>query len=250
MMKTVIQIAACAAILASRIASGQLIYDANFNSQPLGPLFTGSPPDLPTSIITDFRASVDVVASAGNLSDQPVLLHSVPGSLASADFANPSLLTSGDWRVSWDSLVLSTPANDDLNQANVVIGDDTGADVWGLKYLLSGQFSVEDASGFHSIGSFVIGQSSHFDLYLHLNTGTYDFLLNNSSLISGNLASTGDFYDTYFRDNGRTGLQLPDMAFDNLKVQSVPEPTTVSLVTLTVVLLMTVPAKRRFGNAI
>jgi hypothetical protein len=248
-MKTVIQIFTCAAVLSAEAAFGQVIYDANFNSEPLGPLSTGSPPGLPNLIIVDYQASVDVVTTAGNLSDQPVLLHSVPGSLASADFANPAIETSGDWRVSWDSLVLGTPANDPANQVNVDIGDDSGADVWGLKYLLTGQFSVEDASGFHSVGSFMVGQSSHFDLYLHLDSGTYDFFLNNVILISGSVASPYGFYDTYFRDNGRTGLQLPDLAFDNLKVVGVPEPSTVSLAVIAMVLLFNTQAIRKIGSA-
>jgi hypothetical protein len=104
-------------------------------------------------------------------------------------------------------------------------------DVLDVKYLASGQFSVDDASGFHTVGSFSVGASDHFDLDLHLNSGTYQLFVDDESLLSGTLAGNGQFLDTYFRSNGRTGFQLPDLAFDNLVVQSigVPEPSSLAL---------------------
>src|SRR6188472_122955 len=57
------------AVLAMAVcdARGQVIYDANFNTQPLGPLAAGSAPILPTSVFAGGDAAVNVVASAGNL---------------------------------------------------------------------------------------------------------------------------------------------------------------------------------------
>lgn len=209
---------------------GQVIYDANFNAQSLGALTTGAAPNLPQSIIVDAGAAVTVVSSSGNLSSQPVLFHSVFNSLASAAFFNPSPPSSGNWSVSWQSLVLGTPAGDPLNQGNVQIIDSLGATAWSLKYLPGGQLSIEDAGGFHTVGSFVTGQSDLFDVVLHLSAGTYDFLQNNSLVLSGNLAGNNVFDFTYFRSNGRTGFTLPDMAIDNFKVTAVPEPSTYAIV--------------------
>lgn len=205
---------------------GQVIYNANFDAQSLGALTTGSAPSLPQSIIADTGVSVSVVATAGNLTSQPVLFHTISGSLASAAFFNPSPPTSGNWRVSWQSLVLGTPVGDPLTQPNVQIIDPNGTSSWSLKYLPSGQFYIEDAGGFHTVGSFVTGQSDLFDVELHLTTNTYDFLLNNNVLLSGSLAGNGVFDFTYFRINGRTGFALPDLAIDNFTVSAIPEPST------------------------
>jgi hypothetical protein len=228
-------LAAIAAIVTIRSADGQIIYNATFNSQPLGPLATGSPPDLPKSIITDPGATVNLVASAGDLTDRPVVLHSVPDSLACAAFYNPSLLSSGDWRVSWDSLVLGAAVEDSLDQPNIQLGANA-ATVWGIKYVPSGQFSVEDAGGFHAVGSFSVGVSNHFDLHLDLDSGTYQFFVNNMNLIYGGLI-VPSFDLVYFRSNGRTLVQLPDIAFDNVQVVAVPEPCMLSIASASGILL-------------
>jgi hypothetical protein len=120
------------------------------------------------------------------------------------------------------------PSNDPLEQGNILLGGGS-ATMWGIKYLPGGQFSVEDSGGFHSIGIFAIGQSSHFDLDLHLGSGTYQLSVNNVGLLSGGLAANGAFDLTYFRSNGRTGFELPDMAFDNFRVVAVPEPSALAL---------------------
>jgi len=131
--------------------AGVLIYDANFDGEPVGPLSTQPntgplPLNLPTNTIRDAGCHVDVVASAGNLSNKPVLLDSVPGGLASAAFYNPSELTSGQWQISWDSLVLRTPVDDQQGQGNVhIVAEWQGhlPAVWGLKYNPDGHFLME-----------------------------------------------------------------------------------------------------------
>ncbi|MGI8603299.1 MAG: hypothetical protein ACR2OZ_09900 [Verrucomicrobiales bacterium] len=213
-------------------ADGQVIFKADFDSQPAGPLATGSPPGLPQVIIADAGASVNVVAAAGDLTERPVLLHSMVGSLAVAAFFNPSQLSSGDWRVSWDSLILGTPINDPPEQNNVAISASSGGSfptIWGIKYLPTGQFSVEDDTGFHSVGTFDVGGSDHFDLNLRLDSRTYELSVNGGSLLSGGLKANGEFGHTGFSSNGRPGLQLPDFAFDNFMVQQIPEPSALAL---------------------
>ena len=237
------------ALAAAAPAHGQVIFNANFNSRPLGPLTTGSPPDLPQVIITDDPgATVNVVTSAGNLTDKPVRLHSAPGSLAAVAFDNPSQLSSGTWRVSWDSLVLTTPADDPLEQTEVTITADSGGSlptIWGIKYLPGGQFSVQDAGGFHSVGSFAVGSSSHFDLDLLLDSGMYQLSVNGGTLIGGALAENGQFLRTVFHSNGRTGIQLPDFAFDNLVVEAVPEPNSLVLVAVALAPMWAARRRRR-----
>jgi hypothetical protein len=225
----------------------QTIFSADFNSQALGALTIGSAPTLPQSIIVDSGASVSVVASSGNLLAKPVLLHSVFGSLASVAFVGPAQLSSGNWRVSWDSAILGTPVGDPAVQANVMLLDNSTT-VWALKYVASGQFSVQDSGGFHTLGSFVTGQSDHFDVDLHLDTGAYDFAVNGSTLISGNLAGTAFFDSVYFRSNGRTNFTLPDLTFDNLSVAAIPEPAASAVSCGAIALSAFLILRRRFAG--
>src|SRR5437762_11159550 len=124
MLKTPIAVVLLGMLVLARAGSSQAIFNAAFNAQRLGALATRSPPDLPQSIITDPGATTEVVNSAGNLADKPVVLHSVPGSLAEAAFFNPTQLHAGKWRVSWDSLVLDPPVPDELRQNNASIVSD------------------------------------------------------------------------------------------------------------------------------
>ena len=179
-MRTPLAAVACIILAVATPAHGQIIFNANFDAQPLGPLTLGLPPDLPQFIITDPGATVNVVSSAGNLTNKPVLMHSVPNSLAAVEFENPSQMSSGEWRVSWDSLVASTPVNDPLIQNNFLITALSGGNlvaIFGIKYVPSGQFSVQDAAGFHTVGAFSVGLSDHFRLDLHLSSGTYELFV-------------------------------------------------------------------------
>lgn len=213
------------------------IYDADFNSQPLGPLQTQPYTDplplyLPSGVIRDTGGTVDVVASAGDLLNKPVLIDSVPGSLAAAAFFNPSEYSSGLWHVSWDSLVLSMPVDARPEQGNVGIVYLDGShltSIWGLKYDTDGSFLIYDGTGFHSVGSFTVANSDHFDLYMDLDSATYDLSINSASALSGNLLA-GEFLHTYFHLNGRgwSGDFAP-FAFDDLKVSYIPAPGAILL---------------------
>jgi hypothetical protein len=213
--------------------AGVVIYDADFDEERVGPLSTQPntdplPLNLPTNTIRDAECRVDVVASAGNLSNKPVLLDSVPGGLASAAFYNPSELTSSQWQISWDSLVLRTPIEGQQEQGNVhIVAEWQGhlPCVWGLRYNPYGDFLIRDADGFHSIGSFTVGVSDHFDLHLDLDNKTYVLDINGSSILSGQLIEPGEFRHVYFRSNGRGSSEdLAPLAFDNLLV--IPESAT------------------------
>ena len=234
MLKTRLAVALLAALALARAASGQVIFDANFNAQPLGPLADGAAPDYP-GIIRDPGTRADVVASAGDLADKPVVLQSTPGGLACVAFDNPAQLASGKWRVSWDSLVLDRPVDDSADQHDVVIVANSGGtlpSVWGIKYFPTGQFVVEDGGGFHAVGGYSIGRSDHFDLDLDLDLDgkTYDLSINRAAALAGGLGANGEFLFTYFRSNGRfLDAQLPRLAFDNVKVVGVPETSAFAL---------------------
>jgi hypothetical protein len=252
-MRTPLAAVACIILAVATPAHGQIIFNANFDAQPLGPLTLGLPPDLPQFIITDPGATVNVVSSAGNLTNKPVLMHSVPNSLAAVEFENPSQMSSGEWRVSWDSLVASTPVNDPLIQNNFLITALSGGNlvaIFGIKYVPSGQFSVQDAAGFHTVGAFSVGLSDHFRLDLHLSSGTYELFVDGGSLLTGTLADNGQFLRTVFHSNGRTGYQLPDLAFDNLVVQSVPEPSALTLSAVAMLSVITVQYGRRLRRLV
>ena len=208
------------------------IYDADFNSESLGPLQTQPYTDplplyLPSGVIRDTSGTVDVVTSAGDLLNKPVLLDSVPGSLVSTAFINPSEYSSGLWHVSWDSLVLSMPVDTRDEQGNmgiVYLDGSFATSTWGLKYDTDGSFLIYDGTGFHSVGSFTVATSDHFDLYMDLDSATYDLSINSASALSGNLVA-GEFFHTSFRLNGRGWAgDLAPFAFDNLKVSYIPAP--------------------------
>ena len=226
----------CVLLASSGIACAteRTIYDANFDSQPLGTLATQPRTDplplrLPTSIIQNANCTVNAVSSAGDLTSKPVLLSSVPGGLASATFCNPTQYTTGSYRVSWDSLVLNNPVNDPPEQDNVSILVElsgSGLNSWKLKYMPDGKFGIVDGAGAGEYGTFAVGFATHFDLLLDLDEGQYQLYVNRAFLHGGPLIHKL-FKGTYFRSNGRTGLQVPRFAFDNLHVVT-PAPASLS----------------------
>ncbi len=229
-----VSIALCL-VLCAQTSSAVVIFDADFNDQPLGPLAVQAktdplPLELPTDVIRDSGCTVDVSASEGDLTEKPVLLGPVAGGLASASFHNPTASSAGLWTVSWDSLVLDMPVLSSPLQGQVYIIKSNLSDAWGLKYNTDGTFMVEDGTGFKFFGNFRLGIADHFDLMLDLDNDTYDLWINGSSAVSGNVSASADFSHTYFRSNGRESAQDPArFVFDNLTVNFVPEPSTLLL---------------------
>jgi hypothetical protein len=229
-----VSIALCL-VLCAQTSSAVVIFDADFNDQPLGPLAVQAktdplPLELPTDVIRDSGCTVDVSASEGDLTEKPVLLGPVAGGLASASFHNPTVSSAGLWTVSWDSLVLDMPVLSSPLQGQVYIIKSNLSDAWGLKYNTDGTFMVEDGTGFKFFGNFRLGIADHFDLMLDLDNDTYDLWINGSSAVSGNVSASADFSHTYFRSNGRESAQDPArFVFDNLTVDFVPEPSTLLL---------------------
>ena len=226
-------------------AQAVLVYDADFNAQPLGPLTTQSngdplPLHLPTGIIRDSGCTADVVASAGDLTNKPVLLNAVPHGLSSVGFFNPVQFTVGDYQVSWDSLVMTMPIDPRPDQGQVAIAANNGGSlesIWRLKYDTDGTFLIADATGSHTVSGFTPAVSDHFDLYLDLTNGSYQLDINNTNELAGLLIAPGTFNHTIFHSNGRgTELSLAPFAFDNLEV--IPEPATLALLALSTLVLI------------
>lgn len=227
-------------------AQAVLIFDADFNAEPLGPLTTQSngdplPLHLPTTIIRDPGCTADVVASAGNLTQKPVLLDAVPTYLSSVAFYNPVQFVAGNYRVSWDSLVMTMPVDPRQDQGQVAIVANNGGfleGIWQLKYDTDGAFLVNDATGVHSLAvAFTPAVSDHFDLYLDIDSGSYQLNINNNNEISGLLIAPGTFSHTVFHSNARgTELDPALFAFDNVEIT--PEPASLSLFILAALALL------------
>ena len=220
----------------AQATSALVVFDADFNDHPLGPLSEQLntdplPLELPTTVIADVGCTADVVASAGDLTEKPVLLDPVAGGLASAAFHNPVASAAGLWTVSWDSLVLDMPVLASPDQGQVYVIRSDFLDAWGLKYNSDGTFLVTDGTGFSFFGNFRVGIADHFDLFLDLDNDTYDLWVNGSSdHLTGNVSPSADFSHTYFRSNGRGSDQEPArFVFDNVTVTFVPEPSTLVL---------------------
>ena len=79
------------------------------------------------------------------------------------------------------------------------------------------------------MGNFTVANSDHFDLYMDLDSATYDLSINSASALSGNLLA-GEFLHTYFHLNGRYSSEaIAPFAFDNLKVNYIPAPGAILL---------------------
>ncbi len=242
-MRRLLTLCAIIGMLAVLNPASGAIYEADFNAQPLGLLSEQPNTDplplyLPTSVYTFGISTVDVVASAGDLLNKPVLLDSVPGYLASAAFYNPSQYSSGAFRISWDSLVLSTPVDSRQEQGSVAIvqedGGGSSSTTWGLKYNTDGKFLIHDATGYQSVGSFSVAISDHFDLYLDLDSSAYELYINSASALTGSLIGSGKFLCTVFHSNGRWDQERAPFAFDNLEVVPIPGAVLLGMLGLSV----------------
>jgi hypothetical protein len=214
----------------------QTIFNANFDAQPLGPLGTEPATDpmplgLPDFIIRDDASCrADVVPSAGNLINKPLDIHGSALGLTSLEFANPTLIESGQWHVGFDWVALT--ANNDSearqNQFDIAaFSEDDGYVVsFGLKFDTTGHYQVQDGLGFHQISTFTLGAADHIDLNFVPNGG-YTLAINGAQRSSGPMLYQ-NFYSTVFDSNGRGIAFAPvEFAIDNLVV--VPEPATTSL---------------------
>ena len=223
-------------LFASPYASGQAIFNADFDAQPLGPLGTQpytdpTPLSLPHAIIRDDPSCrADVVASAGNLASRPVHIAGSASGLTSLAFANPTLIDSGRWRVSFDWLALT--ANNDnspeQNQFRIVgLNGNVLSASFGLKFDTTGHYQVQDSTGFHQINAFTLGVSDHIDFDFDVATRAYTLQINGVQRSSGTVIGS-NFFSTSFASNGRPLPFDPiEFAIDNVVV--VPEPAAASL---------------------
>lgn len=131
-----------------------ILVNANFDSEALGPLQTGStttPMTLPAGprfpIIKDGSATVDVVGSAGDLLSNPVLIDTGEAELGAFTFEWGNLST-GLLHVGWDSVLLgpqTDPRNTDVggNVSLFGIFDNTGPTALAFKYATGTESGVK-----------------------------------------------------------------------------------------------------------
>jgi hypothetical protein len=222
---------ALVAICIANRADGVSLLDVNFND--------GVIPTL--GVIQDELSGVNVEPSAGNLSDMPLVLTGTANGLASVVFVFPQL-SEGRYLFSWDSLVLSAQPEDkdvfgrDQSFVHLLgIEDNVGfVEVpWSLEYDASGQMllgccnsSVPVSSA--SIGAYVPGQSDHFELAVDLDSDTYRLRLNGALKVASSPLLAGFVNGIAFSSPGRFFTKDPAaLAVDNIKVEVVPEPSTI-----------------------
>jgi len=197
-------------------------------------------------VIDDSANGVHVVPSAGNLNDTPLLLTGKANDLVAVAFYFPQV-SEGRYAISWDSLVLTIQPEDktidgwDRSFVALLATDSTSAQVpWSLEYDASGQMLLGccDASipvSSTSIGAYVPGRSDHFDLLVDLDFGSYSLKVNGESKVANASLLFGALNGIVFESPGRGFRQDPAaLAADNIKVQLIPEPASLSLLALVV----------------
>jgi hypothetical protein len=194
----------------------------------------------PSTIIDDAGSGVNVAPSAGTLNDIPLVLTGTAQGLATVAFDFPTF-SSGRLVFSWDSLVLSLqPEDKDIfgrDQSFIHLLDDTAVS-WSLEYDASSQMllgccdsSVPVSST--PVGAYTPGQSDHFELSVDLDADTYSLAVN-GELKAANLALlTGAVNRIGFSSPGRFFTDDPAaLAVDNIRVELIPEPAALALLTL------------------
>ncbi len=213
--------------------------DADFNGEHLGALRTQDATDplphvVPTWIIRDSTAKVDVIDGAGDLRSKPVLVASTPNNLASMAFFNPVQLESGRARLSWDAFV------------DVVVGapmKPTGADfevvedvngIWapviGISYRNNGTpekpdfvIFVQDADGTKDVAKATPRRHDSFQLYLNLDAKKYELVIAGKAKVNGPLMGNGNFLHFMCHSNGRgSSAVAPPLVVDNIFIEVMP----------------------------
>jgi hypothetical protein len=228
-------------VAVSAVPSLGQIFDVTFDGLPPGrtptqPVTDPLPLKQPTNIVLDFPDTgdaIDIVANAGDLTDQPVLLEAKPGGISWGGFLTPDVYTTGMFSVSWDSLVMSLPEADDPEPVQgvqvVTRSGDPGNPAtlqiherWELLYSPDRTFQIIDLNGIRTAGSYTVGQFDHFDLDFNLDTGAWNLDVNESDLASGTLLPTFEFGGIVFTTNGRGATSDPAaLVMDNLLVEAV-----------------------------
>jgi hypothetical protein len=159
-------------------------------------------------------------------------------------FRNPTEFASGIWRVSWNSLqTVAYPQegieNDRYCSRNCVTNVDNVSasslvEALSVIYELDGTITVEDGSGVHSLGGFEPNVSDHFDLCLVLDSQDYRLAVDAvEEMANGSFIDNGvpvEFFSTVFGSLGRGAeVALPPFAIDDIRVQAVPEPSTIAI---------------------
>jgi hypothetical protein len=190
----------------------------------------------PSTIIDDTGSGVQVVPSAGNLNDTPLLLTGTAQGLATVAFDFPSF-SAGQLVFSWESLVLTLqPEDKDIfgrDQSFIRLLDGTSVP-WSLEYDASGQMLLGCCNSsvpmsLTPVGAYVPGQSNHFELSVNLDSDTYSLAVNGEVKVANAALLTGAVNRIGFSSPGRFFTQNPAaLAVDNIKVELVPEPSVIA----------------------
>lgn len=235
-LSTAVLIVLTAAVALAGSAAAETIYDADFSTEPLGPLTTQPETDLlplvlPTRIQRGSLAfpggAVDVVVSAGDLTQRPVLI-SAESVLGDVVFFHMPAPLSGLVDIQVDALLLDVPPDRSLWEHLFLSGvDDSGnGDVLlAIRYATDGTFRVQDGNGVRfGLGRYTLGVADRFAIALNMDASSYELMLNGGFVAAGPLGSQGrlNYLGLASTTDGRT--EPSRMAFDNLTV--VPEPRT------------------------
>ncbi len=211
---------ACAFLFDSGSVSGQTIFQANFDSEPLGPLVTQSN----FYMIRDGDARVDVIAPGYGFSTPSLLIDGTPYNLASFAFYNrPQQLFSGKAIVEWSSAISALPPADASRKIGIAFVAETTTDMPGILWLTyepSGNFRIgSPAEPTVDFGRYTPASPNHFRLLLDLDSHTYDLSVDNVPAASGYLPQSLGFSHTVFDNINRfSGSDFPALVVDDISV--------------------------------
>ncbi|UCE87558.1 MAG: hypothetical protein JSU66_07545, partial [Deltaproteobacteria bacterium] len=248
-----------AAACAGGPAAGIPFWDADFDEQPLGPLPVGldpeGPPELPTFVRSTFPSTYEVVSASGDLLQQPVEVRDAAGSVPRVAFrleqaAAFDALTEGLVRIELDMLAGACTTDFGGNACyGLAILREGGGNVGGIEWGLDGVLRLTHDAEFVPI-PYVVDAMQHIAVELDLDAVERRVVFRVDGARLGSVGFPADALFDGIALQGGVGA-VGRFAFDNVRIEAVPEPGAQLLVAAAVVAFLAycVARGRRSGRA-